>query len=267
MITQPPTLTPRAMRPQAGRQAWVVLGSIFAVITLAYGTISVVQLFAFARASERFTFTDAVTAVDVDNETGSTTVIGTAGDEIVVDVKITHGFRKPDTSAEIVDGVLAMRASCPWLLDMWCNADITLRVPRDVELRANADGGGLRIEGIDGDLEVSSSGGGVRLIDVGGDIRVRSSGGGVRGEELRSEVADVGSSGGGVRLSFVEPPNEVDASSSGGGVTIEVPSPYAFDIDASSSGGGVDTSDVAHDPSADRTIRVRSSGGGVTVRY
>jgi hypothetical protein len=249
MITQPPQVTRRALRPQAGRQAWIILGSIFAVITLAYGTLSVIQLFAFARATEQYTFTDVVRSVDIDNETGSTTVIGAEGDEVVVDAKIVHGFRRPDIDAQVVDGVLTVRATCSSWLDTWCIADLTVRVPRDVSLRADADGGGLRVEGIEGDVEVSSSGGGVR------------------GERLRSGVADVSSSGGGVRLSFVDPPDAVDARSSGGGVTIEVPSPYAFVIDASSSGGGVDTSDVVHDPNADRTIRVRSSGGGVTVRY
>jgi hypothetical protein len=267
MITQPPQVTRHALRPQAGRQAWIILGSIFAVITLAYGTLSVIQLFAFARATEQYTFTDVVRAVDIHNETGSTTVIGAEGDEVVVDAKIVHGFRRPDIDAQVVDGVLTVRATCSSWLDTWCIADLTVRVPRDVSLRADADGGGLRVEGIEGDVEVSSSGGGVRLVDVGGDIRARASGGGVRGEQLRSRVADVSSSGGGVRLSFVDPPDAVDARSSGGGVTIEVPSPYAFVIDASSSGGGVDTSEVVHDPNADRTIRVRSSGGGVTVRY
>ena len=57
------------------------------------------------------------------------------------------------------------------------------------------------------------------------------------------------------------------SGSSGGGVTIEVPPGYAFNIDAHSSGGGVDVSGVAHDPGSSRTITADSSGGGVTIRY
>ena len=160
-----------------------------------------------------------------------------------------------------------MRSGCSVWSNTWCDVSYTIAVPAGVAVRASAGGGGLRFEGIDGDIDASSSGGGIRVIGARGHLNLDSSGGGVRGDDLHSSVVDVGSSGGGVRLSFTDPPTAVRVGSSGGGVTIEVPQGYAFNIDAHSSGGGVDVSGVAHDPGSSRTITADSSGGGVTIRY
>jgi hypothetical protein len=265
------TIAPPQPGARGGRAAWVAAGSVFAVLALVYGTYTVVGLLAFAKAGTHVAY-DAVAAagvvhVDVRNGSGHTTIVGTDGDEIVVDADLTYGLWKPSNETRIEGDTLVVRSSCSAFANTWCGVDYTISVPRGVSVLARGSGGGLTIEGVDGSIDASSSGGGVRVVDAGGTLHLRSSGGGVRGERLRAQIVDAGSSGGGVRLSFVEPPRRVDAGSSGGGVTIEVPSPYAFAIHANSSGGGVDTSEVRHDPASDRTIHVSSSGGGVTVRY
>jgi hypothetical protein len=264
------TVVKRSER-SVGRALWIVFGSIFAVVTLAYGTYTAVGLVAFARTSTHVVF-DAeeirdVTRIDVRSDAGSTRIVGSDRDDIVVDARITYGLQKPDDDTRIEGDTLVVDSSCPALSNTWCNLDYTIYVPRQVAVQARASGGGLRIEGVDGPVDASSSGGGLRVADTGGNLRLDSSGGGVRGERLRSPVVDADSSGGGVRLSFVEAPTTVHADSSGGGITIEVPRPLAFNIDADSSGGGVDVSEVRHDPTSERTISADSSGGGVTIRY
>lgn len=275
MITAPPSSPPssaapppRPPDPKGARTAWIALGSIIAVATLVYGVLSVVGLLSWAHKDVQFVFDDPVTTVDIDNDAGRVRVVAGAGDEIVVDADITYGLRDADVDAHVEGDRLLVRASCPIVVFGTCNVRYTVRVPADVAVRVRASGGGITVDGVEGAVDASSSGGGVRLVDTGGPIVARSSGGGVRGEDLRSDRVDASSSGGGVRLSFASPPSEVRASSSGGGVTVEVPdTPEPYAVQASSSGGSVRTSGVRHDPDSPRIIDVRSSGGGVTVRY
>jgi hypothetical protein len=254
------------------RAAWTALGSVFAVAALAYGTYTVVGLVAYAHEDTHVEFDAATSAgvarIEVHNDTGSARIVGLDDqDEIVVDADVTYGLHKPSNDVHIEGDTLVVRSSCSAWSNTFCDTDFVITVPSRVAVHASAAGGGLRIEGIDGTVDASSSGGGLHLRDVGGDLVLRSSGGGVTGDDLRSTAVEAGSSGGGVRLSFAEPPDNVDVGSSGGGVTIELPPPYAYDIRARSSGGGVHTSEVRHDPSSGRIIDVSSSGGGVTIRY
>jgi hypothetical protein len=83
----------------------------------------------------------------------------------------------------------------------------------------------------------------------------------------RSTTVDASSSGGGVRVELVVAPEEVDVEASGGGVTVVFPrTEDSYAVDAGASGGSTQV-EVRTDPLADRRIRARSSGGGVTVRY
>jgi hypothetical protein len=251
------------------RAAWLAAGSLLAIATLAYGTFTAVGLLAYDRDEFAVTFPvdEPVDAIDADNDAGSLTVLGENRDDVVVEADIVRGLFSPDHDIRVVDGTLRIDGSCPVLPDTWCDLDITVRMPRDVDVSAEVSGGGIRVEGLTGRLDLDTSGGGVRVVDVSGPLRLSASGGGVTGTALRSDTVDAASSGGGVRLVFAAEPTTVDASSSGGGVTVVLPDTDAtYAVDASSSGGGVRT-DVRTDPDSDRTIRVSSSGGGVTVRY
>ncbi|WP_131831093.1 hypothetical protein [Frankia sp. CcI49] len=269
MITETrPGPAPRPPHRSGARAAWIAFGSVVAVTTLVYGAVSYMQLWAFDRSSTRGVFTQDVRSLDVHNGAGSTRIVATDADEIVVEAKVTYGLRKP-TNESWVDGEkLVVQASCHPFLSQWCGVDYTIRVPADVAVHVRGSGGGVRVEGIDSAIDVSSSGGGVRVDDVGGPLRLRSSGGGITGQRLRSEMVDVSSSGGGVRLTFASAPSDAVVRSSGGGVTVVVPDTgEPYNIRASSSGGSVRTSQVRHDPSSPSRIDVGSSGGGVTVRY
>jgi hypothetical protein len=270
-MTKDPPMEATPPKPTVSRAMWIVFGSVFAVVALAYGTYTVVGLVAYAHNSTHVEFTGAeaaaVTKVEVHSDAGSVHITGTDEDRIVVDGDVTYGLQKPRNETHIEGDTLIVRSSCSAFSNTWCNVNYTISVPAHLAVVVRGEGGVVRIERVDGPIDASASGGGVRVVDVGGDLRLDSSGGGVRGEQLRSDVVGADSSGGGVRLSFVEPPTSVRADSSGGGVTVEVPRPDAYNIDADSSGGGVDVSDVAHDPRSGRVIIVDSSGGGVTVRY
>jgi hypothetical protein len=264
-----PTTQPSPPRSSGARTAWITFGSLFAVVALAYGVMSAVGLLSYAKKDTHVAFArQGVARIDIDNAAGSTHIVGTDGDEIVVDAEVTYGVRDPRNDSHVDGDTLVVRSSCPFFPNQPCSVDYTIRVPTSVAVIARGAGGGIHVEDVDGPLDVSASGGGVRLERVSGPLRVRSSGGGVRGTDLRSDVVDVGSSGGGVRLAFLVAPTSVDAASSGGGVTVELPdTPDPYNIEATSSGGSVRADDVRRDPASARRIDVSSSGGGVTVRY
>jgi hypothetical protein len=258
------------MGSRVARTTWIAAGACLAVASLGWGTFQATSLLAFDRRHFTESFTPAqtgpITTIDVDNAAGSIEIVGSDRDDIVIDGEIERGIKKPTHSERVADGTLRLEADC-FAMSTICSVDYDVQVPRDIAVKVRAAGGSVRVTNMTGAQDLDSSGGGLRVEAASGDLRLRSSGGGVTAIGLRSARVDASASGGGVRLEFVDEPQAVNASSSGGGVTVVVPdTPVAYDIDAASSGGGAHR-DVRSDPNSNRTIRVRSSGGGVTVRY
>jgi Putative adhesin len=249
------------------RLAWLVPGSLFAVATLGWGTINLVDLSAHERHHEQQEFTAPIRTLDIDNDKGHVEIIGTDASTVTVDASVSEGLRSGSHSEQLDGDRLVIRATCPIMFSTWCGVDYTVRVPAATAVVSHSSGGGIEVTGMTGDVTLTSSGGGVHVVGGGTTLTLDSSGGGVHGERLTAKVVTATSSGGGVHLSFAEPPQTVKADSSGGGVTVEVPDvPGAYHVEASSSGGGVHT-DVRTDPNSPNAIDAHSSGGGVTVRY
>jgi hypothetical protein len=271
MLTTTPTAPPPPSSPSehanSHRSAWLIGGSVFAVIALAYGLTVVIDLLSFGRSHFEQTFAEPITTLEIDSDGGSVRVEGTTGNETVVLASLRRGLRAPTHRESLVGDRLVLDSDCPAFFTSFCGVSYTVRVPAHVAVIVTSSGGGVRVSDLSGSVDISSSGGGVRATGVTGTLRMRSSGGGVTGDALRTPDVDASSSGGGVRLTFAIAPTTVRAQSSGGGVTVEVPNtPETYRLDATSSGGGVSTS-VRSDPTSSRSIEVRSSGGGVTVRY
>ena len=263
----PPTAPSPSNQPSAHRTAWIIGGSIFCVIALAYGVVAVLDAFSLGRDQFERTFTEPIAAIEVDSDAGSVRIEGTNAKETVVIASLRRGLRAPSHTETLIGDRLVLDSGCPTLLTSLCNVSYTLRVPAGVAIVVTSSGGGVRVSDLTGPVDISSSGGGIRATRTSGPLRLRSSGGGITGEALASADVDASSSGGGVRLGFASAPNSVVVGSSGGGVTVELPNtPESYRLNARSSGGGVSTS-VRTDPTSTRVVDVQSSGGGVTVRY
>ncbi|MPY93632.1 MAG: hypothetical protein GEV08_11390 [Acidimicrobiia bacterium] len=271
----PPSATPgpgapqpaaRAPRPAGHRKAWVVVGTVFALVSLAWGTLMVVGSVAYDRWDLHSTHDERIRAVDVEAE-GAVRIEPATGSELVVDTRVTRGLFETTTSERVEGDRLVLRSDCPALFDVHCGADYTIQVPAGVAVLAHASGGGIQVSGVEGDLELSASGGGIRVEDASGRLDLDASGGGITATGLTSAVVAADSSGGGVSLAFARPPEAVDVGASGGGVTVELPdTPHTYRVEASSS-GGLTRNQVRTDPTSERAIEASSSGGGVTVRY
>jgi hypothetical protein len=249
------------------RRSLLIAGSILAVITLGWGVFSAVSFAAHSRTRTSISLPPGITAIELDLSTGSAVLIGDNVETVTGTRIVDRGLRAPSFREERVGSTLRLKASCPIFLDANCNVRYELRVPASVSVTGSSAGGPIRTEGVTGSVDVSSSGGSVTIAGSVGDVRATSSGGSVKVLDSRSDVVKADSSGGSVRLSFAEPPTNVDASSSGGGVSIGLPRDESgYKVDASSSGGSRRV-DVRTDPDSTKVIKADSSGGSVTVEY
>jgi hypothetical protein len=252
---------------RTARLAWLLPGSFFAVGTLGWGTLNVVDITAHERQHEQHDYTETIRSVDLETGRGEVHVVGTDTDRVTVDAAVSEGLRAGDHSERVEGDRLVVRSTCPVMFSTWCGVDYTIHVPADTAVVGHSSGGGIDVTGTTGDVTLSSSGGGLHVSGGGHTLTLDSSGGGVTGEALTADVVTASSSGGGVHLTFAETPQTVKADSSGGGVDIEVPNtPGAYQVKASSSGGGVHT-DVRTDATSPNVIDASSSGGGVTIHY
>lgn len=258
------------MAGERSRMAWRAAGSLFAIAALVFGTANVVSALAHQVSRLHRDFAGPVRVIDVHAETGGTiSVVGEEGAEgVSLDMVLSRGLEAP-SHTEVVDGDrLVVRSRCFPVLNSFCQVDYTIRVPRDVAVRADSGGGNVRVSGVRGDLDLTASGGDLSVQDVRAEhMRLDSSGGDIVVAASSADVIDASGSGGGVDLSLSAPPTSVNVNSSGGDIVIEVPNTSdAYRVSLDSSGGEALTR-VRTDPASSRVIRASASGGDVVVRY
>lgn len=144
-------------------------------------------------------------------------------------------------------------------------------------MRVQTSGGGIEGRSLDGALDADTSGGSIELDRVTGDVKCSSSGGGIHIREAGGHV-DAETSGGGIETSFAKG-NARGGSleTSGGGIEVLLDPSAGFDIDAE--GNYVKTElpvkvvgEVSRHSlhgtlgAGGAKLRLRTSGGGVTIR-
>lgn len=243
---------------------WVVIGSIFTVATIGFGTVQAVAGLAHEERDVHTVIEEPVRVVDVEVD-GAVTVMGGRTAGITIDERVSRGLQAPKRSIRVDGDRLTVRGTCRAFPQTFCSNDVTLHVPSSV--RVVADGLGIRVTGVLGGTLLESQGDDIDVESVGGAVRLRSHGGSVSAIGLRAATVDADSSGGDVSLAFARSPQQVDAGSSGGDVNLVLPDrPVAYRVETSASGGSVD-SDIRTDPTSPRLIRATSSGGGITIHY
>lgn len=255
------------MTSPATRRTWIVGGTALAVVALAVTTIQVVGLLARDSETVEAVFPAAeVDVLDVEAHNGDVEVVGGDVDEIEVTAEVDHGFRRTTHRADVRDGVLELRSSCP-LLSNWCRVEYRVVVPDDIEVRIGSDNGRLIVHDVDGTVTARSDNGSIEARGLGGDLDLASDNGRVDGTGLVSATVVATSSNGRVSLAFDDPPSTVEARTSNGAVEVVVPDAEAsYRVDIGTDNGSTDNG-VRTDPRSDRSIRARSSNGSVAVRY
>lgn len=114
---------------------------------------------------------------------------------------------------------------------------LEIQTPRETKVRARADSGGIRVEGIHGPADCHTDSGGIDVRDIGSEVRA---------------AADSG----GIRIAHITGPTYARVDSGG----IEA-NDIAGSIDAETDSGGIDVSQSSAAP-----IRAKADSGGVTLR-
>lgn len=251
------------------RRLWIIAGSLLAVAALVAGTFTVVNLVAREEVIENATFSaTGVTHLDVDGENGRVDVVGDGESEITVEARITHGLRRTGHRAAVEGATLRVEASCPRGLPVRCRVDYRIVVPSRLAASVRNHNGAITVRDIDGAVDVATSNGAIDLARVGGRLQARTSNGSIRGRGLRTIAATARTSNGSVELAFSAPPEGVDARTSNGAIEVVVPDDAnTYRIDADVSFFGSTDNAIRSDPTSDRSIRARTSNGGITVRY
>lgn len=242
------------------RRAWMVGGSVVAVLALTFSAFHTVNVLAHEEETI-VTVVDAtdVSMIDVTSSAGSVEIIGSDRDRITVTTQISDGLVSTRHSHEVDGERLLLRASCPPLV-VWCDADFTVAAPSGVSVLVRSGRGSVRVTGVRGDVDAASDHGGITVTDVSGELTLDTDSGSVTATEVRSTIVDARSDNGSVRLAFVCPPEDVTADTDHGNVVVTVPQDdTAYDVDAPTDAG------VTDDPDARRSIKARSDRGNVTV--
>ena len=144
-------------------------------------------------------------------------------------------------------------------------------------MRVQTSGGGIEGRSLDGALDADTSGGSIELDRVTGDVKCSSSGGGIHIREAGGRV-DAETSGGGIEMSFARG-NARGGSleTSGGGIEVLLDPSAGFDIDAEGNYVKTDlpvrvVGEISRHSlhgtlgAGGAKLRLRTSGGGVTIR-
>jgi len=144
-------------------------------------------------------------------------------------------------------------------------------------MRVQTSGGGIEGRSLDGALDADTSGGSIDLDRVSGDVKCSSSGGGIHIREAGGRV-DAETSGGGIETSFAKG-NARGGSleTSGGGIEVSLDPSAGFDIDAEGNYVKTDlpvkvVGEISRHSlrgtlgAGGAKLRLRTSGGGVTIR-
>jgi Putative adhesin len=159
---------------------------------------------------------------------------------------------------------------------------VEIQTPRETRVRARADSGGIRVEGVQGPADCHTDSGGIDLRDVGSEVRAAADSGGIHIENVKGAAyARVDSGGieahdiagaidaetdsGGIHLSQSSAA-PIRAKADSGGVTVRLASNAGYDIDVASESGTISVPDVSvHGEISRRHVEGKVRGGGPMV--
>ena len=264
----PPPRRPERRTPAGVRVLWKVLAGVFILAALVWGPYQVVTLLAHEERTVQYSFAAAdVELLEIESSSGSIDIVASERSTIDVVARISDGLRRTGESAELVDGVVQLRSTCPNFGSDFCWVDYEIQVPRDLRIVIDGDNGSIDVTGSTAQMTIDSDNGSIRVRGASGRLDLTNDNGRIEATELRSPVVTADSDNGRIQLEFAAAPTTVVATTDNGSVLVVVPDDgTAYNVDASTDNGSEDTDDVNQDPDSDRTISVRSDNGSVTVR-
>jgi hypothetical protein len=266
--TAAPAPAPAPYRtPRAVRRALTVVAAVVAVVLVAQGALSLLQVATRHTTTAVDTYT-GVRALVIEDDSDIRLTSGPAGSPLEVRAKVSESLTAPERRAERDGGVLRLSSSCsPSFFAEFCGVDYDIRVPAGTAIRARTSAGDVVAQ----DLRTSLP---VRLHSSAGDItvigattpalRISTSAGDVRASGVRADEIVGDTSAGVIRLSLLGLADTVDARSSAGDVHLVVPDAI-YRVETTTNAGTIDDQEIRTSPNASRAIRAVTSAGDIRI--
>lgn len=265
--TRPPRWTGRS-----ARQAWIIGGSIVTVVMLLFSLLQVLSWLAQETTTVETVLTAdqlaGVQVVEVRNDRGQVTVVGTADDQVRISSEVSRGLIAPTNGWHIDGDRLVVSSHCPPLLNDRCRVRHDIEIPAELGLVLDVEIGGARVSDVDGGADVTTEHGDLELVRVGGALRGDTAHGSLRGVQLTASTAAITSDHGDVSLEFATTPDRIVVDSDFGDVDLSFPDePDAVFAVSLTTEFGRATNALRTDPTSSATVDVRSGFGRVTLGY
>lgn len=210
------------------------------------------------RVTDEFTITDEIATIELDDASGSVTVVGSeSADDVKVERTVSYLGNREIGETHDVDGDVLQLGNCGRL----CSVDYTVTAPAGVEVRGNTSNGAIELRTV-GEVSVRTSNGAIELEDVSGRVDVETSNGRITGRDLNGDGVRARTSNGAIELEFGEA-QDVEARTSNGAIRLTVPA-ASYRVTADTSNGSTDIG-VADDPEGEFELDLHTSNGSITV--
>jgi hypothetical protein len=165
--------------------------------------------------------------------------------------------------------------------------DISMRLeietPPDTQLRAHADSGGIRVEGVQGPVDCKTDSGGIEINDISASVHAAADSGGIHVRNVKGSVyarADSGgieatdiagsidaqADSGRIRLAQTTPA-AINAKAESGGVTVTLVRGAGYDISADTESGHISIPEMTvHSAFSSQHVEGKVAGGGPLVK-
>ena len=250
------------------RRTWLGVGSVAAVIGLAFGTVQVLGLVAHQERLVQASFdAQGLSTIDVTTDSGSIAVVGDSPTGVRVTQRISDGLRSATSTIERHEDRLVLRGSCPGFAAERCGVDYEIHMPPELAVIARTDDGTIDARDVSGAVDLSTDNGDVVLSGLSGRLQLSTDNGSIDGSELTSSSAQATSDNGDVTLGFSVAPTTVTMDSDNGDLVLVVPQgPESYSLTTSSDNGVVSTP-IRTDPNGERHLTLRSGNGNITAAY
>jgi DUF4097 and DUF4098 domain-containing protein YvlB len=219
-------------------------------------------------------------SLSLDNVNGGLTVRSWGRQEVKIWAKKKAKASSESAAREILQGIEIAIDSSAGMIEIetrlprkklggrqQASVKYELTVPREVALTLASTNGGIRVDGVEGEVDVETANGGIHMEDIGASVRAHTTNGGIKAYDIRGAV-EARTTNGGIYVEMRTGSLSQDISfvTTNGSVELRMPSDLAARIEARTSNGRVssDFSGPEEQPSRKR-LAVDLNGGGPTI--
>lgn len=209
---------------------------------------------------------EAGSSVFVDIEDAELNFVESDDSQVHVTVDGSYSGKAPEITARTNNGVTEITGGCENRgFFNNCRLEVTVAMPADLPLDVKGVNGRVSIDEIEGPISVETTNGAIEVSGASGDLDLQTNNGAISVQDSSSMRIDVGTTNGRIELELVDAPTSVEAQTTNGSIEVQLPGDASYDVDADTVNGNVDTDGVSIDSDSERSLRLETTNGSITV--